>query len=109
MQEQVNLAQWASSDWQEVQVPAGLYKVGVEIPAGKWTVSKGKEWAQIKIGSKLVVSGNEVSSSSKDYYTVQINNDVPSQTIQFQDGMYVEIYNAGLTFTPATGPSFKFK
>lgn len=98
-----------TSEWQEVEAPAGLYLVGVDIPAGKWTVSMNKQWARIKIGSKLEANQNEGSSKSSDYYTVQINQEVPSQTITFLDGQYVEIYNAGLIFTTPTGSSLKFK
>ena len=109
LQQDIQRAIMQTSEWQEVEAPAGLYLVGVDIPAGKWTVSMNKQWARIKIGSKLEANQNEVSSKSSDYYTVQINQEVPSQTITFLDGQYVEIYNAGLIFTTPTGSSLKFK
>lgn len=34
----LNLAIWNSEDWQEVTVPAGVWQVGVDIPAGHWTI-----------------------------------------------------------------------
>lgn len=109
LKEKVGMALWKSADFQEVTVPAGLYQVGVEIPSGQWTVTKMDNWARIKIGSALNETQNEVDHRSQGYYTVQVNNDVPSQTITFVDGMYVEIYNAGLVFSTPTGASFSFK
>lgn len=109
LQQQVNKAIWASDEWQEVEVPAGLYRVGVDIPAGNWKVSMKRTWARIKLGSEINETGNEVSYSTKDYYSVQINEDVPSQVIHFTEGMYVEIYNASLIFSSATGAQFNFK
>lgn len=109
LQARVQRAIMETEEWQEVKVPAGLYQVGVDIPAGKWNVSMTNKWARIKIGTKLESNQNEVSSKSPDYYTVQINKDVPSQVISFIDGQYVEIYNAGVVFTTPTGSSLTFK
>ena len=58
LQEEINLALWNSDEWQEVTVPAGLYQVGRDIPAGTWVVSKNRNWARIRIGSKVNLSGN---------------------------------------------------
>ena len=109
LQAKIQRAIMETEEWQEVSVPAGLYQVGVDIPAGKWNVSMRNKWARIKIGTKLESNLNEVSSKSPDYYTVQINKDVPSQVISFIDGQYVEIYNAGVVFTTPTGSSLTFK
>ena len=38
LREQVNLSLWNSSEWQEVEVPAGFYSIGKDIPAGHWTI-----------------------------------------------------------------------
>lgn len=38
LREQINLAIWSSSEWQQVDVPAGTYQIGVDIPAGHWTI-----------------------------------------------------------------------
>lgn len=41
LRQQVNMAIWQSDGWQAVEVPAGMYQVGVDIPAGKWTITAG--------------------------------------------------------------------
>lgn len=38
LRDQLNLAIWQSSEWQEVTVPEGLWVVGEDIPAGHWTI-----------------------------------------------------------------------
>lgn len=38
LREQLNLAIWNSQEWQEVTVPAGVYQIGVDIPAGHWSI-----------------------------------------------------------------------
>ena len=43
LKDQINLAMWNSSDWQEVLVPAGVWKVGEDIPAGHWTIRVASE------------------------------------------------------------------
>lgn len=107
--QRAQFAMFETVDWQEVTVPAGIYQIGVDIPAGKWNVSMGKNWARIKIGAALNDTGNEVDNRSDGYYSVQLNEDVSSRDITFFEGMYVEIYNASLIFRPAVGATFSFK
>lgn len=38
LREQLNLAIWESEEWQEVTVPAGVWKIGEDIPEGYWTI-----------------------------------------------------------------------
>lgn len=38
LRDQLNLAMWNSQEWQEVTIPAGVWKVGEDIPAGHWTI-----------------------------------------------------------------------
>lgn len=38
LREQINLAIWNSPEWQEVTVPPGVYEIGKDIPAGRWSI-----------------------------------------------------------------------
>ena len=38
LRNQINLAMWNSQQWQEVSVPPGIWEIGVDIPAGHWSV-----------------------------------------------------------------------
>lgn len=38
LKDQLNISIWNSEEWQEVTVPAGVWIVGEDIPAGHWTI-----------------------------------------------------------------------
>ena len=38
LRDQINLAIWNSQEWQEVTVPAGVWVIGEDIPAGHWSI-----------------------------------------------------------------------
>ena len=38
LKDRIDKTIWDSQEWQEVTVPQGLYKIGEDIPAGKWTI-----------------------------------------------------------------------
>lgn len=38
LRDQINLAIWNCQEWQEVTVPAGIWQVGKDIPAGHWSI-----------------------------------------------------------------------
>ena len=42
LRDQLNLAIWNSQEWQ-VTVPIGVWKVGEDIPVGKWTIRAASE------------------------------------------------------------------
>ena len=61
LKDQINLAIWSSEEWQEVEVPAGLYEIGIDIPAGKWTIRAADEMkANVKWGTDLDESGVDI-------------------------------------------------
>lgn len=118
LQEQITIAMWKTQEWQEVTVPAGLYQVGREIPAGKWTITAtpNASMAQVEIGSKLDDTGMGISWSGSYesnylygkeswlYDESQMN----FWNVTLTDGLYINL-GATMVFTPYAGPSFKFK
>lgn len=57
LQQQITLALWACDEWQEVEVPAGVYQIGKDIPAGKWTISP------VSGGSLILVYGTKLDET----------------------------------------------
>ena len=118
LQEQVTMAMWRTEEWQEVTVPAGLYTVGVEIPAGKWTITAtpNASMEQVEIGSKLDDTGMGISwggSYESNYlYGKQSwaydESKMNSWDVTLTDGLYINLA-AAMIFTPYAGPSFSFK
>ena len=119
LREQVNLALWATEEWQEVTVPAGAYTIGKEIPAGYWTIRPvdGKT-ASVSWGSRFDATGAEVDlwgdfgvfeqiTSATDSYAQY--NDIRSVSWDLIEGTVLVIGSASVIFTPYTGVSLGFK
>ena len=96
------------SEFQTVTVPAGLYTIGVEIPAGKWHIEKGASYNFVTIGSELNSNKNEIAYSRDKYY-VSLDKDMPSIDMTLVSGMYIWIENGPVIFSTPTGVSFSFK
>ena len=112
-------AMWATDDWQSVEVPEGAYEIGVDIPAGRWTISaREDEYVTIQVVSRLNATRTKESSNAQRYAyqvvaseTSFMHDDHPSAsfTLTLEAGMFIIIEDAPAVFTPPTGPSFTFK
>lgn len=109
LRDQLNIAIWNSQEWQEVTVPAGVWEVGADIPAGHWTIrcagdhdissaiycdkldefgqGPGKGWR----GWNSMMTGTGVS-----------NPGVTSVDLEMAEGMYF-ICRTPMIFTPYAG------
>lgn len=120
MKEQINLAIWNSEDWQEVEVPQGVYVIGEDIPAGKWTIKAAEGltatvyWGDTldEAGVKLTYDGElyvfeGIYSTSYKYYE---NGDTSEVTWELKDGQYFIVDDGIALFTPYAGkPDLGFK
>lgn len=97
LQYQLNMAIWASDGWQEVEVPAGTYYIGVDIPEGRWTISS--------TGSALtsLLYSDETGSMITDMLSAD-----ESINWALVDGTMLVIEWGSVKFTPYI-PSFSFK
>ena len=118
LKDQINLALWNSADWQEVTVPQGVWQVGADIPAGKWTiVCGGKNWTTIEVADSLRDNGTKATFPPKASASIfnpnsslYDNGDLKEWTVDLHDGEYVVISDADAVFTPYAGkPSLGFK
>ena len=84
---------WESDGWQEVEVPVGVYKVGEEIPAGKWTVSRATDtYTYFRVG-------NTFEDGEVGRYTVTADLET-STNIIIEDGQYIKVSHFPVVFTP---------
>lgn len=115
----ITMEQLTRDEWQEVEVPQGVYVVGEDIPAGKWTV-------RCKTGSRLRLAWSKALDESGhdiDFYVVhdiahltnpayeyyKAGDDV-EYTFEAIEGYYIVIEDAPATFTPFAGkPDLGFK
>lgn len=105
----ITLEQWSRDEWEEVEVPQGVYKVGEDIPAGKWTITcKTGKYCDIEFGDKLAADGHSLSWSGI-YDSALIFKDAGSDgrqteyTFEAKEGYYIVIEDSPATFTPYTG------
>lgn len=116
LRQKVDKAIFESDGWQEVSVPAGLYKIGEDIPTGKWVVTPADgSTAFVSLGTNIDSNGmeladsfyNETITSESDSYAEY--NSIREVTLQLQDGAYIEIKNSNVIFTPFKGHNLGFK
>ena len=117
LKDQINLAIWNSAEWQEVEVPQGVWEVGADIPAGKWEIKA------LPGGDTYIVYGNEVKNGGTDvsarayqdivdpeYRNYKEGKDVTSWVIELENGNYVQIKFGNAVFMPYNGkPDLGFK
>ena len=118
LRDQINLAIWNSQEWQEVEVPQGVWQVGADIPAGKWTITCSTgSMCLIHVGSELDASGAAVKYPYKADATLTNPGgiffdpgDRTSFDVELSSGDYVEISGTSAVFSPYAGkPSLGFK
>lgn len=105
--------------WQEVTVPQGVYQVGVQIPAGTWTVRCATgNYTEIDWGDTLKDNGQGVEYGNRYDWAVVYNpsgsyysaGDQTEYTFSVRDGEYIIIKDGMATFMPGgVTPSFTFK
>ena len=119
LKNQIDSAIWASDGWQSVTVPTGLYKIGKDIPAGKWHISLRPDadtaTLQISIGKTLQSNMNSVdiydplNESFCTFLYPEAIGGPSSIDLTLVDGLYIEIYASDAVFTPCSGLGFIFK
>ena len=119
LREKINLFIWNSQEWQEVTVPAGTYQIGVDIPAGHWTLRVAADHDSFNVfyfdvldefgksvgyGSKLL--SNQIATADFSPFGAIPITEID---IDMHDGWY--LYLGGATvFTPYIGkPDLGFK
>lgn len=114
LRDQINGAIWKSQEWQEVTVPIGVWKIGEDIPAAKWTISAASDNAIvgtfIVYCSKLDSTGLEGSWDGSVYVYQAIENEAYGEgyypisfDIECKEGMYLIVKEGPAMFKPFAG------
>lgn len=113
---EVQRALWACDEWQSVDVQAGVYKIGEDIPAGHWEITPADydDFYTIGYGTKLTITGTDIDSDSIVGWW-NISSDYSDSLLHILDiildeGYYLQLGHKS-TFTPYDGkskPDFKF-
>lgn len=99
LRKQVDAALWASDGWQEVTVPQGVYRVGEDIPAGRWCVTPAGNWGTFEI----------YEADHESYVAGYVVDGSEIVNVTLEDGQWVEISDSAYTFRPYTGAALGFK
>ena len=112
----VQRALWACEEWSSVDVYAGVYKIGEDIPAGHWTITPAadNDFYSIGYGSRLNISETGLDSDSIIEW-MNISSDYSDARshrldIVLQEGYFLELGHKS-TFRPYSGkttPNFNF-
>ena len=105
-----------SDEWEEVQVPIGLYLIGRDIPAGKWEVEvDGNLYGMSVIyflGVKLNENKTELDAwdTKTSFITISPNSTGRAiTTITLQTGYYFQVASYPCIFRHYSGTPFTFK
>ena len=107
--DKILLAMWQTDEWQKVEVPSGVYRIGEDIPAGKWSIG-GEDSPMVTIATKLDSTG-----ASYDWDSLVISEYIEKEyypngwTIILEDGQYIIIDGIAVFTPPIKGNTFKFK
>ena len=102
---------------QEVIVPQGVWEIGVDIPAGYWTINVtdggyteicyGKSMNATKSSITEVISSIKIKS--ENYSSFKANSDKTHVTLELTEGTFIENSNNSVIFTPFSGKLLELK
>ena len=120
LRDKLNMAIWDSKEWQEVKVPVGVWKIGEDIPAGKWTISAASDNPEIGTFiiycNKLDNSGMDGDAGGQLFYFQSIENEESGEgwyptsiDIDLKKGTYLIVKDGPALFKPFAGkPDLEF-
>lgn len=119
LQRSIQIYMFTHADWESVQVPAGVYQVGVEIPAGTWTLKPvADQYTYIMVTDALNLTRTDAGDDAEIYFSQTIASKgttmysiepVSAFTVTLLDGMYIIIQDGDCLFTTPVTPAFQFK
>ena len=94
-------------EFKKVLVPPGAYKVGEDIPAGKWTITASEGMCEVYWGKKLDEYGVEVPYSD-EIDTLDDWGSESSVTWNLVEGTYIVVNRNSVTFSTAISVNLGF-
>lgn len=108
-QEQLTSALWNSDGWVDVTIPCGVYVIGSDIPAGRWTITASKNVSYVYTGLQLDETGNQLEAPYEYEFVSLTDTSWPSSvTWNLKDGAYFVVENSPAVINSATAGSLGF-
>lgn len=120
LRQDLNLFIWTSKEWKHVEVPTGIYVIGVDIPAGHWTIKPpAGEFVSIEYFKEVDETGRRPLDMFSNYVSESIADEKSSyasfiynREVDFvlKDGFYLIISSGPYAiFEPyVSKPQFSF-
>ena len=105
LRQAVEMAIWNSDGWQEVEVPAGIYVIGEDIPEGRWTVKPNGSLSSITV----YPDKSDYTDRTYDYIAMEMIQKDESFNLEVNSGNCLEISGGALIFTPYVSAGLGFK
>lgn len=115
LKDRINLAIWESEEWEEVEVPIGVWEIGADIPAGHWTIAAADGvWCSISRSRALDSTGKDTDWGTGNNYFSEVlthpnsstydpKSDPVSVDLVLSEGEYFVVDNGNVVFTPYAG------
>lgn len=93
-------------EWTEITIPAGLYKIGVDLPAGDWCIKCGqtrKDYIYVRYGCNMNESLTEIVFPLEHYgYVYTENNETERHFVNIKliEGYYLEVSDGQFILCP---------
>lgn len=99
LRQQIDRLLFGSEEYKEVTVPQGNYTVGVDIPAGAYSLSASSF-------ATCVIYEDSTAAPEKLVGTYMISSGSPVAKLELTDGQYVELVGGSVVFKTYTGLGF---
>ena len=122
LKDKINLAIWNSNEWQKVEVPQGTWKVGEDIPAGRWIVVCADGWRNTMIswGESIDENGERIEWDGRysvlnyiynpNHKRYETGDGRTEYSFEVRSGDYIVIKDGNCVFMPYFGkPDLGFK
>jgi len=105
LQKQVISAIMQTDEWQEAELPVGMYVIGEDIPAGQWDFSCENGMVMIKVWKSV---DEYTQNGDKIWLNAISANAGEKSTALFSDGQVIQLFFNSAVFYPHVA-AFSFK
>lgn len=120
LKNQLNLAIWRATEWKEITVQQGIWKIGEDIPAGHWTIQASDgAYTLLQWCGKLNAEGTAMdvdtligTASLVSTHSEMFDSTMHRSAIDWnlKDGTYIIVSSGNAVFIPYRGNTdFEFK
>ena len=109
LKDQIYAAIWNSGEWKEAIVPAGVYVVGENIPAGQYTIEMADAESMYPVCTVATYGCPDDFYNSHGCVTNTFLNEGVTYTMRIVDGQLINVNGNSIIIRPFVGDTILFK